>query len=134
MSHYGSETALELFAKAELMQADLKMEGLPYLETHLDVESTEDVGGQETVVRHLSNSCTEKIRFSKKNRRTSSDNVSTPASNRSRSPSIMSTEEEEDDEEINEERARVEADIDKVVQLVHKLKAADIEEYRKKIV
>ena len=31
-----------------------------------------------------------------------------------RSPSIMSTEEEEDDEEMNEDRARVEADIDKV--------------------
>ena len=31
-----------------------------------------------------------------------------------RSPSIMSTEEEEEDEEAMEERARVEGDIDKV--------------------
>ena len=56
---------MELFAKAELIQADLKMvsvikfcptftlfeDGLPYLETHLDVEGTEDEGGKESVVR-----------------------------------------------------------------------------------
>ena len=30
---------------------DLYEEGLPYLETHLDVESSEEVGGKEAVVR-----------------------------------------------------------------------------------
>ena len=71
----------------------------------------------------------------KKSRRTSSDNVSTPASDRSRSPSIMSTGDEHDEVLLEDDQAENDAssDIDKVLELVHELKQKDLEEYKKKI-
>ena len=74
--------------------------------------------------------------MSKKSRRTSSDNVSTPASDRSRSPSIMSTGDEQDEVLVEEHQMQMEAgrsDIDKILELVHELKQKDLEEYKRKI-
>ena len=74
--------------------------------------------------------------MSKKSRRTSSDNVSTPASDRSRSPSIMSTGDEQDEVLVEEHQMQMESgrsDIDKILELVHELKQKDLDEYKRKI-
>ena len=72
---------------------------------------------------------------SKKSRRTSSDNVSTPASNRSRSQSIMSTGDEQDevlvDDDLNQDTGK--SEIDKIFEMVHELKKKDLDEYKRKI-
>eukprot|EP00092_Neocalanus_flemingeri_P002698 GFUD01002888.1.p1 GENE.GFUD01002888.1~~GFUD01002888.1.p1 ORF type:complete len:941 (+),score=266.90 GFUD01002888.1:286-2823(+) len=75
-------------------------------------------------------------RISKKSRRTSSDNVSTPASNRSRSPSIMSTGDEDEQVLIEEDQIQLEAgrsDIDQILELVQELKQKDLDEYKRQI-
>ena len=76
------------------------------------------------------------LRMIKKSRRTSSDNVSTPASNRSRSPSIISTGDEHGDVLVRDGQTQEESrksDIDKILELVHELKQKDLDEYRRRI-
>ena len=75
------------------------------------------------------------FRTSKKSRRTSSDNVSTPSSLRSRSSSIISTADEDlIVNEVREEKFDAgKSDIDTLFELVHDLKHKDLEEHKNKI-
>ena len=68
----------------------------------------------------------------RKQRRPSSDDISTPTSNRSRSSSLLSSEyiPEELEEEITEEENQK---FEKLVQLVHDLKEEDLNNHKRKL-
>ena len=75
----------------------------------------------------------ELVRSSKKSRRTSSDNVSTPMSLRSRSSSLLSTTDENELEMIKEperEKMKYDTKLDAVFDLVLDLRQQDLDQYK----
>ena len=154
MSFFGSESAIDLLnMRAEKIQSHLSNDLLNKMmqEKEEDVASI-DSGRDDIILepsafktdRQNSKCSSGKSRISKKSRRTSSDNISTPTSVRTRSSSIISTAEENEGRVIHEDikpkynlsddfNPDSKSDIDKIFDLVHDLKQKDLDEHKKKI-
>jgi len=146
MSHYGSENAMDLYARAEQIHSSLSLHshslaaGMVEEESYGSGEDPDIMWDSKDPSRNkkkLGRRYSSQFKYdgSKKSRRTSSDNVSTPASNRSRSQSIMSTGDEQDEvllEDDSMENAQT-SEIDKILELVDELKQKDLDEYKRKI-
>ena len=154
MTFFGSESAIDLLnMRAEKIQSHLSNDLLNKMmqEKEEDVASI-DSGRDDIILepsafktdRQNSKCSSGKSRISKKSRRTSSDNISTPTSVRTRSSSIISTAEENEGRVIHEDikpkynlsddyTADSKTDIDKIFDLVHDLKQKDLDEHKKKI-
>ena len=154
MSFFGSESAIDLLnMRAEKIQSHLSSDLLNKMmqEKEEDVASI-DSGRDDIILepsafktdRQNSKCSSGKSRISKKSRRTSSDNISTPTSVRTRSSSIISTAEENEGRALHENikpkynlsdeyNPDGKSDIDKIFDLVHDLKQKDLDEHKKKI-
>ena len=154
MSFFGSESAIDLLnIRAEKIQSSLSNDLLNKMMHEKEEDGGSIDSGRDDVIlepsvfktdRQNSKCSSGKSRISKKSRRTSSDNISTPTSVRTRSSSIISTAEENEGRVIHEEIKPKysmsddythdnKSDIDKIFDLVHDLKQKDLDEHKKKI-
>lgn len=153
MSFFGSESAIDLLnIRAEKIQSSLSSDLLNKMMHEKEEDGGSIDSGRDDVIlepvfktdRQNSKCSSGKSRISKKSRRTSSDNISTPTSVRTRSSSIISTAEENEGRVIHENIKPKyslsddythdnKSDIDKIFDLVHDLKQKDLDEHKKKI-
>ena len=154
MSFFGSESAIDLLnIRAEKIQSSLSNDLLNKMMHEEEEDGGSIDSGRDDVIlepsvfktdRQNSKCSSGKSRISKKSRRTSSDNISTPTSVRTRSSSIISTAEENEGRVIHEDIKPKynlgddythdnKSDIDKIFDLVHDLKQKDLDEHKKKI-
>lgn len=156
-SHYGSESAMELYNRAEQIHAGLShdlISTIEMVEEEVDASIASDsfeplhsslgIGDRDQSKRSSDKSRSEIFRDfltiiadlgrgSKKSRRTSSDNVSTPMSLRSRSSSLLSTTDENELEMIKEpetEKIKYDTKLDAVFDLVLDLRQQDLDQYK----
>ena len=153
ISFFGSESAIDLLSRAEKIQSHLSNNLLNKIMKEKEEDAASIDSGRDDIIlepsvfktdRQNSKCSSGKSRISKKSRRTSSDNISTPTSVRTRSSSIISTA-EENEGRVNQEDIKTKynlleeyipdnkSDIDKIFDLVHDLKQKDLDEHKKKI-